>query len=379
MTDQATSTTTAVQRERIGWVDLARGFSVVAVVLTHIGTYHFEPVTAPIDDSAVSAWAIVNDALGVVRMPLLLLISGWLAASKIRQGLGSLRARLSLATNYYLYLVWLLVYLAVTIALGNGPGVPEPVRPGWDVVRQVVAPDSTLWFIYALVIFVAGLALVRRWPPWLVLFGLFVVGWAAHREFTYLDPAWARIPQLAVFFGVGVYAKDLLRRLAASSAHSAGAAILSAGLYTLLLTNPPIIYYPVYVLCSVLAGVAMLGLARAISLHAPGPARVGEWIGQRTLGIYVLHFPFVMMLAVSSGGALIDLERSLLASTAMRWYFPLMATTIIVLACLVTEEALRRAGAEWLFRLPRRDPARGQRPDTTPSDTVLGPQATRDA
>jgi peptidoglycan/LPS O-acetylase OafA/YrhL len=284
----------------------------------------------------------------------------------------------SLATNFYLYLVWLLVYLVVTIALGNGPGIPEPVRPGWDVVRQVVAPDSTLWFIYALVIFVAGLALVRRWPPWLVLFGLFVVGWAAHREFTYLDPAWSRIPQLAVFFGVGVYAKDKLRRLAASPWHSAAAALLSVGLYALLITNPPIIYYPVYVACSVLAGVAMLGLARLISKHAPGPARVGEWVGRRTLGIYVLHFPFVMMLAVMSSGPFVELERSLLSSMALRWYFPLMATAVIVLACLALEEGLRRVGAGWMFRLPTRAARTSGRPDDAPSDTVLGPKATRD-
>lgn len=81
----------AVPAARIPYVDVARGFCVVAVVLTHVGTYHYEPVVTTEGSPWAVTWAEINDALRLARMPLLLMLSGWLAANKIKQGFGFIR------------------------------------------------------------------------------------------------------------------------------------------------------------------------------------------------------------------------------------------------------------------------------------------------
>lgn len=344
----------AAATDRIAWVDFARGLCVLAVVLTHVATYHYEPVVSAAAGLAAVVWAQANDVLGLVRMPALVMISGWLAAGKISNGLGAPKTRESIATNAYLYVVWLAVYAGITVLLGGPRVVPEAVRPGGDFVRQLIAPDTTLWFIYGLATYVLVMSLLRRLPAPAVMAASFVVGWAAHRSVPGDAPAWVRILELSVFFAIGVGARSQLVRAAGNGPLAVAAAAVAVLAYLVLRSSPPVIWYPLYVAGCVAGALAVLGLARFLAERSRRLSDAGAWVGRRTLGIYVLHFPFVMLLAVLEAALWADAFSHVIHSPLGRWTYPLVTTAVIVGACLLLDTGLRRAGASFLFALPTR-------------------------
>ncbi|MET4588832.1 acyltransferase family protein [Arthrobacter sp. 754] len=109
---------------RIEWIDAARGLCVIAVVLFHVGYWHFLKFEHA-GSIAFPLWETVAIALGSVRMPLLLAVSGMLAASKIRNGFGNGKALSASLTNYYLYAVWLLVYALLSIPAAMTGATPR--------------------------------------------------------------------------------------------------------------------------------------------------------------------------------------------------------------------------------------------------------------
>ena len=164
----------------------------------HIGLYHFLPMTA--DDAAGAGWARVNAVLQVLRMPSLLLLSGWLAGARIRAGLGSARTRGSIYASAYLYALWLGIYVAVAVALGATTMAQAPAPSTY--LTQLLLPYSTLWFLAALVWYTVLLAALRRVPAPIVLVGLFAVGWASTAAWPVEAGLWANIPHLAIYLSL---------------------------------------------------------------------------------------------------------------------------------------------------------------------------------
>ena len=73
-------------------------------------------------------WGSVNPALGSVRMPVLLAVSGLVLSRQVRGGLHLRTTGYGEATNYYLYVVWLAVYALASAVVSNGD--PAPPRGG---------------------------------------------------------------------------------------------------------------------------------------------------------------------------------------------------------------------------------------------------------
>lgn len=194
------------------------------------------------------------------------------------------------------------------------------------------------------------MALLRPLPPPLVLLGLFMVGWVTHIAFS--DGAtWTRIPQLAVFFAAGVYAKEALKVVARSAGVCVGAGALALVFDQILRMHPPVIWYPLFVLTCFFAAIAVVGIARLASDHVKFVRRFGAWIGRRTLAIYVLHFPFIMLLVVLEAEVLSG-AFELLHTPVGGWSYPACITAAIVLLCLIVETVMRRTQASVLFMLP---------------------------
>lgn len=339
-------------RARLSWIDMLRGACVLAVVLMHVNQYAFLPVADPAGDRSPAwhVWSLSNRALGVVRMPLLLLISGWLAASKVRAGL-TRRTWTSIATNGYLYVVWFCLYVALDLVLAPGRQVVTEVTDPLTFVRLLLLHDSTpLWFVYGLAFLTFVVALLHRVPVPAMLVGFVALGLAVDQAVGLYGPMWTRVLRLAVFFAVGVYGRDVLLRLSSSRSASLACAVGAAGLYAAtggMWADPP---YLALVAIGVLCFVALAGLVRVASrltwLRAPF-----TWVGRRTLGVYVLHWPLVCGLAAVAGSAPGPF-RAALAAPLVELAYPLVVTATIVGACLLLEAGLRRAGLGVLFRLP---------------------------
>ncbi|GMA86216.1 hypothetical protein GCM10025868_14660 [Angustibacter aerolatus] len=196
------ATPVAAPSARLDWVDAARGACVFAVVLFHVTLWHVLPLLSREHDPATQALRQVNAYLGSLRMPLLLLISGLLAASTLRRGLGDGKVRLRIAFNAYLYLVWLVVYTVFYLS-ATPAGTPHRIDSLGEAARRLVLPETPLWYVFAMALYAAVLAALHRVPPLAVLVGLAVLS-VVTSAVSDGDGLAVKVP-LAVFFAAGVY------------------------------------------------------------------------------------------------------------------------------------------------------------------------------
>lgn len=328
-------------RTREDWIDLARAASVVLVVLYHVDLWHLAAVASPATHEA--QWTSANNVAGGFRMPLLLMLSGMLASGKIRRGRPALR---SAAANYWLYAVWTTIY-AVAYALVALP-TPEGVRGLADWAGQLVRPETPLWYVWALAVYMTGLWLLRRVPSWLVLAGLLVPIATIDAGHT----IWLKMPVLAFYFALGAYTAPWLRGTVRHRTwRVVGMGLVGVGLTTVLLHLLPATFATLqlaFVVGNVGKGLLALGLCRFVSM-VPVVDRIGAWVGRHTLTIYVFH-PLLLggwMLATTG-----TMHAMLLRLGALAVIYPLVLTLAIVGAALLLEQGLRRVGANFLFGLP---------------------------
>ncbi len=168
---------------RVDWVDYAKGFCIVMVVMMH-STLGVEAATGR------EGWmhALVEFAKPF-RMPDFFLISGLFLARVIDRDWRTYLDRKVVHFAYF-YVLWVTIQIAV-----KAPGVAAEAADGWAEVARFyltsfVEPFGTLWFIYLLPVFFVVTKLMRRVPPlaiWLVAAALEIApihtGWTVIDEF----------------------------------------------------------------------------------------------------------------------------------------------------------------------------------------------------
>jgi uncharacterized membrane protein YcfT len=150
-------------KERIDWVDYAKGFCIFMVVTMH-STFGVEQA------SGTLSWMhVVSDFAKPFRMPDFFLISGLFLARVIDRDWASYLDHRVLHFVYF-YVLWL------TIQIGfKAPGLAGEVGALGVVqlyLHSFIDPFGTLWFIYLLPAFFVMTKLARRAPPLLI----FLVG-----------------------------------------------------------------------------------------------------------------------------------------------------------------------------------------------------------
>ncbi|GMA39305.1 hypothetical protein GCM10025883_13500 [Mobilicoccus caccae] len=280
-------------------------------------------------------------------MPLLLLLSGYLARSKIRAGLQAARTRLAIVTNLHIYVVWTLIFFALGVLFYPNHGVApfdtfSVTGLGLSLLYPRIGP---LWFVYVLFVSIAALALTRRMHPAAVLAGFFAVGWAI---MTVTGEA-AGLPR-AVFFAAGALVGEALVELTDSRLATVLALVGYGALTAVTQHMTPAFAYPLTVLAGLCAAVAFLAIAKVVSrlrvLREPG-----AWVGRRTLGIYVLHWPLVALLTWV-GVDRTELFDPWIDSQIIEVLYPIAVTAVIILLCLGLEALLKRVGLGVLFDPP---------------------------
>ena len=156
--------TISARPARLDWPDLAKGLCILLVVLHHVTKY---AVPRMPDEIAVVAtsWFALSAALKPVRMPLFFLVSGLFASRAIHRSWADNRRRL--VGGGYLYVVWLLVFwgvyeLETTIEANRTQGPA-------DFVGELLWAATSMWFLYAMVVYFALAKALRGLPAWLVL------------------------------------------------------------------------------------------------------------------------------------------------------------------------------------------------------------------
>jgi surface polysaccharide O-acyltransferase-like enzyme len=339
---------------RLAWVDAVRGACVLAVVLFHVTAWYV--LTLDLPPVADRVWTVVNGYLGSLRMPLLLAVSGLLTSRRVLAGWRSPAAAERAAASYYLYAVWLAVYAvvyAVTDASLGNPRLPHEIDGFDDALLQLVWPQTPLWYVFALAVYVLVLTTLRPLPPAVVLVVLAVLSVVCRVTDLQLGSA-EKIPELAFFFAAGVYGREPLRRFAEDLGwrRVAGSGAFAA----VTVAAGPVLDQPVARdLLFLVRGVAFLLLGVAVVVLAIRWRPLERWgtsIGQQTLPVYVLHVPLLLIGIALVGTGAHDAPPALLRSPVVALATPLVLTAVIVVLALLLHRLLLHLRAEALFGIP---------------------------
>ncbi len=345
----ATAPGTAVGM-RLQWIDAARGACVVAVILFHVCSWQFLPLDRALWQPGREAWIEVDRYLGSVRMPMLLAISGMLAARRISEGWSRPGAAVRVASSYYLYVVWLVLYLASDRVFSS----VDLYRIGsiGDFLTQLFVPETPLWFIFALALYVVVLTSVRRVPPWFVLGALAALSVAVLS--TEPGPTWWRVPENTVFFAAGVYGGRLLQALAArrritdlliATVVALGSVVLAKWRIGPVGDSLEHMFHGI--VCIVLAAAFVPHLVRWRPLAA-----AGNYVGRRTLQIYLLHPPLILLVLVLLNHAGTDWLGGALRNPLVTALWPIVLTLVIIVLAVLIHRVLERIGLGVLFDPP---------------------------
>jgi uncharacterized membrane protein YcfT len=278
---------------RVEWVDALKGAAIVLVVLTH---------TLPMLDSlelGSTPWHRIDSLLQTVRMPLFFTAAGLFAAKWLTASWTDLIGR-KLRFYAYLYLLWSVIYFAVTVALPIPRGVFGIIDEWEELAIAPVVPLTALWFLYALAGYVVVLRATRACHPAIVLgaasvfFTLVTDVLEAHYPelVTARTLLWTRIVKYALFFLLGAR----LRTQLVSIADRTRLRHLLVGVPALLVLAPPLGAEDVPG-TELVASVVALYCSTTVAVAAAG-SRVGRLtasLGRTTLPVFLLHVPVLLV------------------------------------------------------------------------------------
>jgi uncharacterized membrane protein YcfT len=267
---------------RVDWVDYAKGFCIVFVVMMH-STLGVESLAGE------DGWLHPLVAFAKpFRMPDFFMISGLFLARVIDRDWRSYLDRKVVHFAYF-YLLWTAIQLAVKAPVF----VHEhgPLSTIWLCAGSFLEPFGTLWFIYLLPIFfvVAKLARQLRIPPLLVwLAGAALEIAHVHTGSTVIDEFASRF---VYFYSGYLFAPRIfaLARSAAEQPESALAGLTTWGLINGFLAFNGLAELPVVSLALGLAGAAAVISVSAL-LARSDLAMPLRYCGRNSIVIYLAFF-----------------------------------------------------------------------------------------
>lgn len=341
-------------RERAAWADFARGVSVVLVVLMHLYFLHYTWYFRSEDGAAVVK--SVLDYTSPLRMPLFFLVSGYLASRAVQRPWGSsLHGRI--LQPVYLFVLWLGVNIAIDVWRA-ALGVRGEVSPWEFFTDNLLWPQTTLWYLYALVLFFGVTKLTREVPaPVVVIVGTMVsiIGT------TFSDGLAQNLLRSFVFYALASRAPQLIERIvagvAALRAWPALLLVLGAGAGYAALTA---LYLELWVdwglyLVAGAAGV-LFGVVLSVRIGGSLLAAPVRYLGRHTLPIFLVH-PFVFIAANDILVDNPDFAGVIRDDQALLIAYPWLLLLVTVGFSVGLEALAKLLGLRALFSLPRWRPS----------------------
>jgi uncharacterized membrane protein YcfT len=323
--------------DRVEWVDYAKGFCIIFVVMMHSTLGVGEALGTQGWMHPVVAFA------KPFRMPDFFMISGLFLAKVIARDWRTYLDR-KVVHFVYFYLLWTAIQFVVKAPVF----VRDYGADGalWLYVTSFWEPFGTLWFIYLLPIFfvVTKLAHGARIPPlaiWIVAAGLEIA--TIHTGSTVIDEFAARF----VYFYTGyVFAPRIFALAAQVQAHPEGAV---AGLVAWGFLNGFLVFGGLSELPFVSLGLGLLGAGAVVSFSAllamSDVFKPLRYCGRNSIVIYLAFFLFMAA------------SRTILIKTGVitdAGTISLLVTTAGVIGPLVLFWIVRRTWFRFLFERPAR-------------------------
>lgn len=302
--------------QRLAWLDIARGIGIILVVAGHVER---GLVSSNIAKSDV--WSVLDLGIYTFHMPLFMLLAGLNVTTSLKKGKSSFLVS-KIRSVILPYLIWSIIQGSLLIifagSTNNSMGLVDLFSIGWK-------PISPFWFLYALFVYFCIVTVtIDRYI--LILMGLCSIILADS-----FDPG-SFVNLLChhfLFFVIGATAGDWIKAWSPSRP----TLILLAGMagYFIgwqILAPDKTAYSSVTALpCAIMGMVVVLAIARMLDRSAP----YLEWIGQRSMPIYVMHI-------IAASGSRIVLQKFGLTAEAPVYFlvglasgvaFPLIAFTIM--------------------------------------------------
>ena len=317
------------------WMDVLRGLAVIMVVLTHtirLIEYY---------DESVPVIPTIINILTPLRMPLLFLLSGMLVPRSLVKGTwGYLRGKLSKVV--YPYVLWTII-LAFFAALSAVPFVFP------DLLQLLFGESATpLWFLGYLVLYYL-IALLCRWVHPLII-AVAAVG----LSLLPIEGEWDRFWYQGVAFFIGVALGPFISGFEQFVKNRLLCAVLFVGALTAMTVQTLFGEGPQSPIWKVAVTVTFFVGAAGLIMPVAGSRvlRPIRYIGERTIKVYILHWPFIVypLMWVTTN-----------ADLPLRWLIPVTFLVGIVPPLIITVLADRSRAVEWLFQW--NPPARERRPD----------------
>ena len=318
---------------RIDWVDYAKGFCIIFVVMMH-STLGLEAAVGQ------NGWMhpVVAFALPF-RMPDFFLISGLFLANVIDRDWRTYLDRKAVHFAYF-YLLWMTIQFAVKApAMAADGGYVEVARL---YLLSLIDPFGTLWFIYMLPVFFVFIKLTRRVPaPAIWLFG-------ATLEISHLNTGWMVPDEFAARFVYCYTGYIAARYVFALTARAQDKPLLGvAGLLAWGLVNGTLVYFhyeqmPFISLALGLVGAcAVVTVSALMTLH--DVFRPLRYCGRNSIVIYLAFF-----LPMAATRALL-VKTGVIADVGT---MSVIITAAGVLGSLALFWAMRGIWAKFLFERP---------------------------
>lgn len=309
-------------RQRMGWMDVARGSAIVLIIFLHSGSFLSRlPLEQP-------EWSVrISDFLAPVRMPVLIFLSGMLLPNSLLKGAvpyvnGKLRR-----------LAWPLLIWTFILHATVGTTAPMLGTLHWMGI-------SHLWFLFFILVYYGVGLLTRRIPFVVTAIVAYACTFAAEDGSKYGE----RLLLLMSIFFLGAQAGAHMNRWLkiVDSPWSllllpvAVAFMLASSLQTVFRYQPELL--PLFVLCSFAALVLVRRLASCM------PMRALQYLGRNSLIFYLCHVPVIFVVS------------KVLYWNGVRSGEPCMALSFsaaVAAGVILTWGAQNYPAVNWLFEMPQ--------------------------
>ena len=330
------------QKTRIEWLDIAKGLSIILVVVYHTLLY------LNLQDMAPGIYTKISGIMTPIRMPLFFSVSGLLAASAMRATWPDFLRR-KIWTFVWLFGIWSTArWLYFRYVQTNGMVPSEGLDP-YQLIEMWWAPNTGIWFIWALAIFMTATKLLSSAPHIPIIAAAMVLSVLVFGGHLTVDLFTHRnVLQYFVFFLFGCwYGKTFATMITERPLHFAAGGFVAFLLLTLFNGTLQALELGVWAFAASIAGLFWFCGMAVLMSRLKALRDTFAYFGRNTLPVYVTHVMLVSgitgLLAFATGP---DIAIGYIAA-------PLIVVTAIALS-LGIKAGADRSGAGWLYAPPLR-------------------------
>jgi fucose 4-O-acetylase-like acetyltransferase len=294
------------------WLDVAKGLSILAVVLFHAGS------ASPEGTTARHAWQLVGLGLFTFIMPLFFLVSGLVLGKGLNLTFKQY-LRKKVWPAFYLFVVWTVIYAIINFLSGGLVG---------GSLLDSLALQTVLWYLAALCVYMLVAWLTRRLPTPVVLAVAALVAVPSALFFPFDGWGLAHAPHFMVFFLAGCrLTAPLTKAVETARWRHLGYLALVAVAFGAIAVVLPSARSLIYALTPLISVPLVLIVSMWLSRHAALSRQV-EKLGVGSLAIFVIH---ILVLSLV-GLFLVPLLEPVVI---FQWLLPLLATALAVGAAML--------------------------------------------